>query len=148
MVLLGHVYWQQGAYDDALKSYKAAERQESGFDTAYAIGAINRASCQYMLFGKKELLNVDATTSLVTPESCPRLRKECLSKIDDGIASTQAALRMKPDYTDAVLEMMLLFELRSRLQCGDSNAQKNDHEQSLMWRRKVQERLPDAKHHQ
>jgi len=146
LVLLGQVYWKQGAYQDALNSYRAAERQESGFDTAYAIGAVNRSICQDMMFGKKEVVNVDETPSLVTPESCPRLRKECLPKIDEGIDYTQAALRMKPDYTDAVLEMMLLFDFRSRLQCGDKNAQKNDHEQSLMWRRKLQEHLPDAQH--
>jgi tetratricopeptide (TPR) repeat protein len=143
LVMLGEVYWKQGADEDALKCYRTAEQQESGWDSAYAIGSINRAMCQNAMFGKKEMLNVDDMPSLVTEQSCPKFRNEYLRNINEGIDYTQVALRLKPDDANTMLEMMLLFEFRSRLACGNRQAQKNDHEQSLMWRQKLEQRFPD-----
>jgi Tfp pilus assembly protein PilF len=147
LVLLGEVYWRQGTYEDALKYYRTAEQQESGWDSAYAIGSINRAICQDAMFGKKDLLNVGETQSLVTEESCPKFRNKYLRNINEGIEYTQTALRLKPADTNAMLEMMLLLDFRSNLECGDKTAQQNDHNQSLTWKRKLDQLLSDAEKH-
>jgi len=89
------------------------------------------------------MLNVDKTQSL--SETCLKLRNDCLRKINEGIDYKQTALRIKPNYTDAMFEMMFLFEFRSRLACGEKKSQENDHEQSLISRRRLEQRLPDTR---
>jgi hypothetical protein len=64
--------------------------------------------------------------SLIHNPACWQLKSQNEAVVRDGIEQLTEAIKLRPDYNDAMAYKNPMFRERADIQCGDSNAHKAD----------------------
>jgi len=78
-------------------------------------------------------LGLKSNQSLVVQPLCRGVKKANAKAVDDGIRMLMEALKLRPDYDDAMAYMNLLYRERADIQCGDPQAAAADTRTAERW---------------
>ena len=82
-------------------------------------------------------LNVDDEFRKGDQQACQQLRAADASKVDQGIDALGKALKIRPEYEDAMSYMNLLYRRKADLECGDAQARAADLKTADTWHDKT-----------
>ena len=136
-------------YDDALAMEKRAVAiNPNDAEAIYDIGYIDwdkaNKNAIRVLTGDGVTDDGKGNASLL-PHACGELRAENTALVNDGIANLKRAIELKPDNSDAMQYLQLMYRRRADLTCGDKTAIGADLKLADEWKRKASEaRKPEA----
>lgn len=68
---------------------------------------------------------------------CAKIKKDNTEVVDEGLASLNKSVQLRPSYDDAMSYLNLMYRRKADLDCGDAAAQKADIAQADSWRDKA-----------
>jgi len=136
---VAYLYLNMKNWDEAKQYYQ----QASSFDPAdpepyYSMGVIDwtRTYQPRMEARAKLKMSPDQHLDSAIPAQqriCEELRATNSAAIDDGIDNLNKAIRLRPDYDDAMAYMNLMFRERADLECDDPSARDRDLKTADEW---------------
>ncbi|HEX9201429.1 MAG TPA: hypothetical protein VF865_17865 [Acidobacteriaceae bacterium] len=136
-------------YDDALLMEKRAVAiNPNDAEAIYVIGYIDWDKANRNAI---RLLTEDGVTddgkgnASLLPHACQELRAANTALVNDGIVNLKRAIELKPDNSDAMQYLQLMYRRHADLACGDKTAIGADLKLADEWKLKANEaRKPEA----
>jgi tetratricopeptide (TPR) repeat protein len=136
---IAYLYLQMKKFDDAKTWYrKASEIDPNDPETYYSVGVIDWTQAyqprmeEYAKLGLKPT----ETFSAKKPDEkkvCAQLKANNSDKVEEGIKALETALKLRPDYDDAMAYMNLLYRERGDYECDDAQARQADFKAADDW---------------
>lgn len=115
---IAYLKLQMKRYEEAKQMYEqAAVADPSDSETFYSIGVIDWTMSYQPRMEERAELGLKPTEPLENLSTCNLLRSKISDVIDDGIAQLRRALKLRPDYDDAMAYMNLLYREKADLEC-------------------------------
>ena len=136
---VAYLYLNMKRWDDARRYYQlASDLDPIDPEPYYSMGVIAWTRCYQPRMEARAGLGMrpDAQLSGKIPEQrrlSDELRARNWSLIDDGIADLDKAIKLRPDYDDAMAYMNLLYRERADLECGNPAARSRDLKTADEW---------------
>lgn len=124
---IASMYFQQKKFDKATEYYqKIAELDPNDPETYYSLAVIDWMQA-YQPDQKFRLeLGLKPTDELKDKKDCAQLKDENTQRVEDGIQNLEKAIKLRPDYDDAMAYLNLLYRQRAEYECDNSDARKTD----------------------
>jgi len=133
---IAYLYLQMKKFDDAKKYYLMV----SGLDPDdpepyYSIGVIDWTLCYQPRAEERAKLGMELEDSLPTKDkmACAEVRDKNSANIQEGIDNLNKALKLRPDYDDAMAYMNLMYREHADIQCDDPAARDADLKTADEW---------------
>ena len=78
-------------------------------------------------------LGLKPTDELKDKKACAQLKDENAQKVEDGIQNLDKALKLRPDYDDAMAYLNLLYRQRAEYECDNPEARQADLKMADDW---------------
>lgn len=135
---IASLYYNMKDFPKAKDYYKqAVQADPKDPETFYMLGVINWADTYKAAAEVKSKvgLKVDDPFTKAKDEqaACQRLRQDQLPKITEGIDALDNALKVRPEYEDAMAYMNLLYRRKADVECGDPAARTADINLANQW---------------
>jgi tetratricopeptide (TPR) repeat protein len=123
--------YNQKNFEEAIEFY----RQATGIDPSdpeayYMLGVIRWAAAYKAAAEAKARIDLKVDDEYEQTEAerqiCREQRTANAARIADGIAALDQAIRLRPDYEDAMAYMNLLYRRKADLECADADARATD----------------------
>lgn len=130
--LLGVAWLLMGMkkWDEAREYYKkATDADPNNAEAYYSVAVIDWRSAYQDIGTRKSKIGLKVEDELKWPRHqnlCEEIRAVNLAPIEEGIAMLQQAMKLRPDYADAMAYMNLLYRLKANTECNDPKAQAAD----------------------
>jgi tetratricopeptide (TPR) repeat protein len=133
---IGYLDLQMKRFDEAKVYYERA----AGFDpndpeAFYSIAVIDWTLTYPPRMEERVRLKLtpDASLPAKNKKVCAEVREKNWAKIADGIDNLDKAIRLRPDYDDAMAYMNLMYRERADVQCDDPAAREQDLKTADEW---------------
>jgi len=136
---IAYVYLNSKKFEDSKQYYQMA----SGFDPKdpelhYSIGTIDWTLSYQPRMEARAILGLKPEEHLNPKYSdqknaCDELRAKNWASIEEGIASLNKAIQLRPDYDDAMAYMNLVYREKADLECDDPAARASDLKTADHW---------------
>lgn len=136
---IAYLYLNMKRWDDARKYYEmAADIDPNDQEPYYSMGVIDWTRCYQPRMEQRAQLGLrpDQQLSGKNPEQrrvCDELRAKNWSVIEDGIANLDRAIKLRPDYDDAMAYLNLMYRERADLECTEPAARSRDLKSADEW---------------
>ena len=135
---IASLYYNMKDFTKATDFYKQAIATDpKDPETYYMIGVINWADTYKSAAEVKSKIGLRVDDVFAKSKSdqkaCQDLRAAQLPKIQEGIAALDSALKVRPEYEDAMAYENLLYRRRADLQCGNPAARAADINTANQW---------------
>lgn len=131
---LAYLYLQLKRFDEAKDQYlKLIQSDPHDPENYYSIGVIDWTQSYQPRMELRAKLVLDPTTPLIHAVECWQLRDVTEAMVKDGIEQLTEAIKLRPDYDDAMAYMNLLFRERADIQCNDKDAYDADLKTADKW---------------
>jgi len=136
---IAYLYLNMKRWDDSRKYYQmASDFDPNDPEPYYSIGVIDWTRCYQPRMEARARLGMrpDQHLSVKIPEQkavCDELRAKNWSAIEDGISNLDKAIKLRPDYDDAMAYMNLMYRERADPECTDSAARGRDLKTADEW---------------
>jgi tetratricopeptide (TPR) repeat protein len=136
---IGTTYLYLSMWNDARKFYQmAAAADPNDAESYYGIGLVDWEQCYKVRQAARDRLGIrySARLSSKKPEQkkvCDELRAENSSVVEEGITNLANAIKLRPDYSDAMAYLNLMYRERVDLDCDDAAAQIRDLKTADEW---------------
>jgi tetratricopeptide (TPR) repeat protein len=139
---IASVYYGMSKMDQAKQYYKQQMQLDPNNAVPYySVGSIDWTLVyQPRMTARAKLGISDQSQPFVGPkatrevkQSCQEVHDKYAPVIDEGIDNLKKALQLRPDYSDAMTYMNLLYRERADLSCGDNNARMADLKEADNW---------------
>ena len=136
---IAYLYLQMKKFEDAKVWYKkASEIDPNDPETYYSVGVIDWTEAYQPRMEEFAKLGLKPTEQLSgkKPDEkkvCAQLKEQNGQKVEEGIQSLDKALKLRPDYDDAMAYMNLLYRERGNYECDDEQARKADFKTADDW---------------
>lgn len=136
---IAYLYLQMKKFDDAKTWYrKASEVDPNDPETYYSVGVIDWTQAYQPRMEEFAKLGLKPTEMLSqkNPEErkvCAQLKANGQDKVEEGIKALETALKLRPDYDDAMAYMNLLYRERGDYECDDAQARQADFKTADEW---------------
>ncbi len=128
------LYLQMKKWDDAKQFYQEASAMDSADpEPHYSIGVIDWTRSYQTRAEVREKLGMKPGNSLIHNASCWQVKSQNELIVKDGIAELTEALKLRPDYDDAMAFLNLMLRERADLQCDDDKASNADLNAADKW---------------
>ena len=130
--LLGIAYLSMSMkkFEEAREYYKKATAVDPNNPEAYyCVGVIDWRSVYADIGARKAKIGLKVDDDLKLPRHqrlCGEIRDANLARIEEGIAMLQQAMKLRPDYDDAMAYMNLLYRRKADTECNDPKASASD----------------------
>ena len=115
---IAYIKLQMKSFEEAKEMYGQAETADpSDPELPYSIGVIDWTMSYQPRMEARAKLGLKPTDPLNDLATCNLLRSKSSDVIDDGIAQLRRALKLRPDYDDAMAYMNLLYREKAELEC-------------------------------
>ncbi len=140
---IAYLYLNTKKFDDAKKYYQIAiDLDPEDPEPHYSIGVIDWTECYAPRMETRAKLGVKPNENL-NPENedqkkaCDELRVKSKAALEEGIASLNKAIELRPDYDDAMAYMNLMYREKADVECDDLAARAEDLKTADAWVDKV-----------
>lgn len=136
---IAYLYLQMKKFDDAKTWYrKASEIDPNDPETYYSVGVIDWTQAYQPRMEEYAKLGMKPTETFngKNPEQkkvCNQLKENSKDKVEEGIQALDTALKLRPDYDDAMAYMNLLYRERGDYECDDPQARQADFKTADEW---------------
>jgi tetratricopeptide (TPR) repeat protein len=122
---IAYLYLQMKKFDQAKEYYKkAAAIDPKDPETYYSVAVIDWTEAYQPRMEERAKLGLKPTEPLKDKKICEALKTKSEASVEDGISMLNQALKLRPDYDDAMAYMNLLYRERADYNCAneESNA--------------------------
>jgi len=136
---IAYVYLNMKKFEDAKTYYRMArDADPDDPESYYSVGVIDWTECYQPRMEAREKLGVKPEDNLNPANddqrrTCDELRARNTPAIEDGIDMLGKAIKLRPDYDDAMAYMNLMYRERADLECDDLAARARDLETADHW---------------
>ena len=136
---IAYVYLNMKKFKDAKTYYRMArDADPDDPESYYSLGLIDWTECYQPRMEAREKLGVKPEDNLNPANdeqrrTCDELRAKNTPAIEDGIDMFGKAIKLRPDYDDAMAYMNLMYRERADLECDDLAARARDLETADHW---------------
>jgi tetratricopeptide (TPR) repeat protein len=129
---IAYIYLNMKKFEDAKTYYRmAADADPDDPESYYSLGVIDWTECYQPRMEAREKLGVKPEDNLNPANdeqrrTCDELRAKNTPAIEDGIDMLGKAIKLRPDYDDAMAYMNLMYRERADLECDDLAARARD----------------------
>lgn len=130
---IAYLYLQMKKFDQAKEYYKkAAQIDPKDPETYYSVAVIDWTEAYQPRMEERAKLGLKPTEPLKDKKVCETLKTNNSAAVEDGIDMLNQALKLRPDYDDAMAYMNLLYRERADFNC-DSDESKADLKTADEW---------------
>jgi tetratricopeptide (TPR) repeat protein len=136
---IGFLYLNMKKFEESKDYYKKALTFDaSDPEPYYSIGVLDWTACYQPRMEARARLglapgdNLDATIP-VQKQVCEELREKNTSLIEDAIDNLNKAIRLRPDYDDAMAYLNLMHREKADLECESPEARQEDLKTAEHW---------------
>ena len=131
---IASLYFNMKKFDDSKRYHKLAiERDPNDPEEHYALGVIDWALAYTVRMTRRAEPDLESQPPLINEPACSEVRKANEGTVEEGIAELAQALKLRPDYDDAMAYMNLLYRERAEIQCGDAAGYAADLKKADEW---------------
>lgn len=131
---IAYLYLGMKKFDDSKQYHKRAiERDPNDPEEHYSVAVIDWTQAYQLRLARKAELHLEMSSPLISEPACTEVRKANEDSVEEGIAELAQALKLRPDYDDAMAYMNLLYRERADIHCGDAAAYAADLKKADEW---------------
>jgi tetratricopeptide (TPR) repeat protein len=133
---IAYLYLQMKKYDDSKKYYlMAADLDPDDPENYYSMGVINWIQTYTPRLEERAKLRMKPEDALSAKNKrvCAEIREKNIAEVKEGILNFHKALKLRPDYDDAMAYMNLMYRERADIQCDDPAAREADLKTADEW---------------
>src|SRR6201987_1577289 len=117
---IAYLYLQMKRFDDAKTYYrKATELDPNDPEPYYSVAVIDWTQTYQPRMEERAKLGMKPDEPLKDKKVCAMLKEKNSANIQEGIDNLNQALKLRPDYEDAMAYMNLMYRERADVQCDD-----------------------------
>lgn len=116
---------------------KVAELDPNDPETYYSIGVIDWTQSYQPRMEERAKLGLKAEEPLKDKKVCAKIKEMNEDKVQDGIANLDKALKLRPDYDDAMAYMNLMYREKAAIDCDDPETRVADTKTADEWVQKT-----------
>jgi tetratricopeptide (TPR) repeat protein len=131
---IAYIYLQMKKFEEAKKYYaKAIESTPNDPEAYYTIGVIDWIQVYQPRMELRAKLRLPPDKPLINAVECWQLRSANQDGVKDGIKMLTEALKLRPDYDDAMAYMNLMYRERADIECNNDKAYHADTKAANEW---------------
>ena len=131
---IAYLYLQMKKFDDAKDYYrKAVTADPNDPEPYYSVGVIDWTESYQPRMEERAKLGLKPEEPLKDKKVCNMLKEKNSANIQDGIDNLDKAIKLRPDYDDAMAYMNLMYRERADIQCDDPAARAADLKTADEW---------------
>jgi tetratricopeptide (TPR) repeat protein len=126
---IAYLYLQMKRFDDSKKYYRmASDLDPDDPENYYSVGVIDWTETYVPRQEVRTRLGMKPEDSLPVMHKgvCAEMKEKNAALVQEGIDNMNKALRLRPDYDDAMAYMNLMYRERADIQCDDPSAREAD----------------------
>lgn len=128
------LYLNMKQYEQARRYYeRAANIDSQDPETYYSIGFIDWTQAYQLRMELRSQSGLATTDSAIDLPICPAIRAQNWERVQHGIGMLEKAIKLRPDYDDAMAYQNLMYRERADMRCGDHPASEADQRQADEW---------------
>ena len=136
---IAYLYLNMKKFDDAKKYYRmAADVDPNDPEPYYSVGVIDWTACYQPRMEERAKLGLKPDENL-NPKNkdqkkvCEQLKTKNMPSIQEGIDSLNKAIKLRPDYDDAMAYLNLMYREKADVECDDLAARQEDLKTADHW---------------
>jgi tetratricopeptide (TPR) repeat protein len=131
---IASLYFNMKRFDDSKQYHKLAiQRDPKDPEAHFSLAVIDWTHAYGLRTSRRTELHLQPEDPLIDRPACIEVRAANENNVEEGIAELANALRLRPDYDDAMAYMNLLYRERADIQCGDPDAYATDVKKADQW---------------
>ena len=137
---IAYLYLQMNQLDDSKKYYlMALDLDPDDPENYYSISALDWAICYRPRQEERAKLGMQPDDSLpvANRKVCAAMKEKNSANVQEGIDDLKKALKIRPDYLDAMAYMNLMYRERADIQCDDPAALSADLKTADEWLERI-----------
>jgi tetratricopeptide (TPR) repeat protein len=124
---IAYIYLQMKKFEDAKAYYrKAIDIDPNDPESYYSVAVIDWTQSFAPRMDARNKLGLKPDEPLKDKKVCAQLKVSSWGIINDGISQLNTALKLRPDYDDAMAYMNLLYREKADVECDDQDARTAD----------------------
>ena len=124
---IAYIYLQMKKFEDAKSYYrKAIEIDPNDPESYYSVAVIDWTQSFAPRMDARNKIGLKPDEPLKDKKVCAQLKISNWGVINDGIAQLTTALKLRPDYDDAMAYMNLLYREKADVECDDLDTRTAD----------------------
>jgi tetratricopeptide (TPR) repeat protein len=133
------LYYNMKKFDEAKKyNHIVSDLDPNDPDPYYSIGVIDWAVCYQPRMEERAKLGLKPDENLNPKnkdqkKTCEDLKVKNWPAIQEGIESLKTAIKLRPDYDDAMAYLNLMYRERADVECDDLSARQEDLKTADHW---------------
>jgi tetratricopeptide (TPR) repeat protein len=140
---IASLYYGMKKFDEAKKyNHMVSDLDPNDPDPYYSIGVIDWAVCYVPRMQERAILGLKGDEHL-NPKNkdqkkvCDELKVKNMPAIQEGMATLNKAIQLRPDYDDAMAYLNLMYRERADVECDDLDARTQDLKTADHWQDEV-----------
>jgi len=131
---IAYLYLQMKKFNDAKQFYRQAITLDPNDpEPYYSVAVIDWTEAYQPRNEERAKLGLKPEQALNDKKVCHMLLEKNSESVKDGISMLEQALKLRPDYDDAMAYLNLLYRERADLQCDDPAARAADLKEADKW---------------
>ncbi len=131
---MAYLHLQEKNFTEAKQEYKKVTELDPGDpETWYSVGVVDWSIVYKDVETVKRTLKSHSENALLLSPACRNLRITELPNLEEGLAMLTQAIKLRPNYDDAMAYLNLLYRLRADLECGDKKSAAADRKKATEW---------------
>jgi tetratricopeptide (TPR) repeat protein len=131
---IAYLYLHMKKFDEAKQYYsKAIQLDASDPELYYSIAVIDWTQVYQPRMQLWAEQGLKPTEELKSEKACQKLKDENADKVNEGLQMLDKAVKLRPEYPDAMAYMNLLYREKAHIDCGDPEARQADLKTADTW---------------
>jgi tetratricopeptide (TPR) repeat protein len=124
---IAYLYLQMKKFDQAKEYYrKAIDLDPNDPELDYSIAVIDWTQVYQPRMQLWAEQGLKPTDELKSAKACQQLKQSNEDKVNEGLQLLEKAVKMRPEYPDAMAYLNLLYREKAHIDCGDPEARQAD----------------------
>ena len=131
---IAYLYLQMKKFDQAKQYYsKAIQLDANDPELYYSIAVIDWTQVYQPRMQLWAEQGLKPTEELKSEKACQKLKDDNADKVNEGLQMLDKAVKLRPEYPDAMAYMNLLYREKAHIDCGDPAARQADLKTADSW---------------
>lgn len=131
---IAYLYLQMKKFDQAKEYYrKALQMDPNDAELYYSIAVIDWTQVYQPRMQLWAEQGLKPTEELKSAKACEKLKDTNADKVNEGLQMLDKAVKLRPEYPDAMAYMNLLYREKAHIDCGDPDTRQADLKTADSW---------------